>query len=166
MNLSTARKYAEKIVAGLTPFCHRIEIAGSIRRKRPVINDIDLVILPRSIRAIKRRCMQTHPKVLADGSTNFSILLRTNVQIDIYFAEAPETDLFGEGRKKFGSLFLCRTGSKQFNIWLALEAQKRSFHWNPYYGLYRNGQCFASETEQKIFSRLQLDFIPPELREK
>ena len=48
MILSTASNYADQIVEWLTPYCERIEIAGSIRRARPEVNDIDLVVIPRT----------------------------------------------------------------------------------------------------------------------
>jgi hypothetical protein len=47
MNLPLATLYAQQIVTWLTPFCERIEIAGSIRRQRPIVNDIDLVCIPK-----------------------------------------------------------------------------------------------------------------------
>lgn len=47
MNLVTAQKRAEKIVTWLAPYCERIQIAGSIRRERPLCNDIDIVCIPK-----------------------------------------------------------------------------------------------------------------------
>jgi DNA polymerase/3'-5' exonuclease PolX len=63
-------------------------------------------------------------------------------------------------------LLLARTGSADFNIWLARTAKVRALHFNPHQGILRGDQVIASRTEEEIFSALGLPFIRPEDRER
>jgi DNA polymerase/3'-5' exonuclease PolX len=184
MNLAPAQALAQKILAQLAPHCHKIEIAGSIRRQRPEVNDIDLVILPKpgELKAIKARCLKNcHP--VTDGDQNFIVRFPAtaagqlaNFQIDIFIARSAERDLVATEPGNWGSLLLCRTGSKEHNIWLVQRAESLGLRWHPYRGVYgppcwpevresARAICLASETEEDIYHLLQLDFIPPEHRE-
>lgn len=166
MNLKSTEEKALKIVELLAPFCARIEVAGSIRRKRPEVGDIDLVIepLPGKRRYIRDRCLSWRPQVLEDGEVNFLFTLK-GVQVDIFYANEAGQDLFADVGN-FGSLFICRTGSKQFNIWLCQHAKTKGLHWNPYRGVVQKGKIIASRTEEDVFKALGLEWIKPEDRER
>lgn len=172
MNLSRALVIAGKIQEQLAPLCERIEIAGSIRRARPEVNDIDLVILPRAgqLTAIKARCEQKCQGV-RDGEQNCIYRLplpdRTEIQLDLFFARPATSDLLNTAPGNFGTLLLCRTGSKEHNIYLVEHAKRRGRRWNPYRGVMDGaGQVLASETELDIFTALDLPWIKPEARER
>ncbi len=175
---------AEAIQRELQPFCHKCEIAGSIRRARPEVNDIDFVILPKAgqIDAIKERCKQ-RCRVIRDGDQNFIVALRmpdhTEFQLDIFFAHGGKDDLLDPQPGNFGSLLLCRTGSKEHNIQIVQRAKSRDMRWNPYAGLiaggewefrgqdsvYVGGRIIASETEEEIFEALGMKWVAPHFRE-
>jgi DNA polymerase (family 10) len=185
VKLHPAIKLAEAVQRELQPFCSRIEIAGSIRRARPEVGDIDFVILaksPADYLAIKERCKQKC-RVITDGRQNFICAMKvkdgSEFQIDIFFAHSGVDDLLAPEPTNFGSLLLCRTGSKGHNIKIAQRAKDLGMHWNPYKGLfaggmweldgqesvYRGGQLIAGETEESIFKALGLECIAPALRE-
>jgi len=170
--LAEAERYAAKIVEALQPMCLKIEVAGSIRRRRPLVNDIDLVILPQEgqTEAIKLRCTQRHPWVVTNGLINFIFLLGGTVQVDVFFAHNGVADLLSPEPSNWGSLLLCRTGSMQFNVWFAQQARNKAYHWNPYKGLVVSDHGSAREAygseEAGMFSSLKLDWIPPEQRER
>lgn len=168
IELAKARKWAEQIVEELKPFCERIEIAGSIRRQRPQVNDIDFVILPKdgNVEAVKARCMRNSPQVLTNGTVNFLFMIGHNVQVDIFFARAPAHELFGRTPGNWGSLLVCRTGSATFNAWLASQAKRAGLHWNPYSGVDRNGTALPCEEEADVFKAIGVDWVKPEQREK
>jgi DNA polymerase (family 10) len=172
--LATAEKIARKIVAELTPFCDQIEIAGSIRRRRPNVNDIDLVVLPKPpyALALRERCKRNAIQVQTDGEMNLIVTLpyppagAEGLQLDIFIATHPVGDFFQQTSTNFGTLLVCRTGSRQHNVKLASRAHQLGLHWNPYQGLYDgHGVCVARATEEDIFRALRLDFVPPEGRE-
>jgi DNA polymerase (family 10) len=167
--LAKLRDYADRIVSELAPHCERIEIAGSIRRGLPDVNDIDLVILPKSPAAqaaIIARCKERG--ALVTGGTQNSIFRfghgPAQFQLDLYFAEHASRDLFGKAPGNWGSLLLCRTGSKEHNIKLVQRAKRLGKSWNPYYGVYQHNKLVASETEESIFAALEMDFVSPEGR--
>jgi DNA polymerase/3'-5' exonuclease PolX len=189
MILTKAQKLAEKIVAELAPYCEKIQIAGSIRRQRPECSDIDLVILPKpgQKNALETRC-RTHAMPVQMGGQNWILRLGNPIkpiQLDIFLADPPTKDFFQTKPGNFGSLLLCRTGSKEHNIHLIQRAKTMGLTWNPYYGIFgpiatletlpaitqrpvKTGPgtlCLASEDEAEIFTLLGLPWIPPEQRE-
>ena len=168
MKLFDAYNLADKIKHQLAPMCERIEIAGSIRRGREHVNDVDLVILPRpgEIAAIKMRC-ERRCQVVANGEQNYIVRMPDGFQLDIFFARPSVKDLLQTVPGNFGTLLLCRTGSREHNIFLVERAKSRGFSWNPYRGvLDADGYVIASETEEEIFDMLALDFVPPANRER
>lgn len=167
MDLSQATSLATKVSAVLAPFCERIEIAGSIRRKRPVCNDIDLVCIPKpgQFLALRARALE-NSTVVRDGEQNFISRLKNGIQLDIFFARPDTSDLLEARPSNWGSLLLCRTGSRDHNIYMVERAKRMGLRWNPYTGVFRGEQIIASRTEEEIFAALELAYLPPESRER
>ena len=173
--LPRIRAIADKVVAALSPLCERIEIAGSIRRSRALVGDIDLVILPKDRAAIRARLVPAC-NVLADGPQNLLVdwaFDGARLQLDIFFAHDGVGDFFAREPSNWGTLLICRTGSKEFNIWFAQQAQRAGYHWNPYRGLAKlqglssqQQPVAAAATEQELFTTLGLTYIAPEKRER
>lgn len=175
MNLDRAEALATRVKARLAPHCERIEIAGSIRRRREWVNDIDLVILPR---AGERETIQAQIRsgcgVEVEGPQNciYRMPPKPNsggyewIQLDIFFARPAQQDLLGSTPGNFGTLLVCRTGSKEHNIWLVEHAKRQGLLWKPYAGVFDGDRCLASEEEADIFATLDLPFIPPLKRER
>jgi DNA polymerase (family 10) len=176
MNLTTAQAYAAKISAWLQPHCARLEIAGSIRRERPVCNDVDIVCIPNVIEerdmlgaTIRRtnyllQFLQEYVRTSINGARFQSggekegksvILQLPKCQLDIWFAE----------EKNFGTRLLCRTGSKEHNILLAQRAIDLGRSWNPYEGVMVDGQLRPAAIEQEVYDALKLPWIEPRDRE-
>lgn len=175
--LTLAQRIGEQIASELQPFCERIEIAGSIRRRSEFVNDIDIVALPKEGQreALRERCKRnTH--VVTDGDQCLIVVLPPfthhgsriqDLQVDLWIARRPEADLLQSKPGNFGSLFLCRTGSKEHNIWLCQRAESLGLRWNPYAGVFDgHGNCLAWETEEEILRALDLAWIAPENRER
>lgn len=168
MSLAEAEELARKTVAILEPFCSRIVVAGSIRRRRPEVGDIDIVAIPRGpqqrlllAERVGRGCtiQQSGPKILRARMPN-------GVQLDVYFADPEERTLYERIASNWGTLLLCRTGSERHNIEYATLAQERGMHWAPAIGLLDSRrQVVASETEEAMYRALDLEYQEPEERE-
>ncbi len=177
--LDRAERIANAIVVELRPFCARIEIAGSIRRRCAYVGDIDLVVLPKTVPHITRileRCGRNAAKV-KHGDQYCVFRLANGFQLDLWFAhpgQCSDGDLLAApietSPPNFGVLLLARTGSAMHNVWIAQQATAKGLHFNPHRGIQVNAgklsRVLASEEEADIFRVLDLDFIPPERRER
>lgn len=139
--------------------------AGSLRRSRETIGDLDiLVTLPaRRHRASDVERVARHllefpgiEQVLAHGENKVSFRLSSGMQVDVRLLE----------KKHFGAALLYFTGSKEHNVSLRGRANRMGYTLNEYALSTLDGERpVASETEEEIYERLGLDYIPPELRE-
>lgn len=169
MPLKVARKYAAAICREIEPYCYegRVEIAGSIRRGREWCNDIDIVCMPKDLQGLRIRATQK-ARPIAGGDGLFSVEMPNGVQVDFFFTRPETRDLAGVQPTNWGSVLVCRTGSKEHNVHLCSTAQDLGLHWNPQRGVMSadRQEVLASETEQDIFKALGLAYIAPERRER
>jgi len=148
-------------VAGM-PGVRRVEHAGSLRRGRETVGDLDLLCIaddgPGAIRGFTR--LAGVKKVLAAGDTKASVLVEWSAGREI------QIDLRVVPPESFGSAWQYFTGSKEHNVRLRERAVKRGRTLNEY-GLAdaKSGRVVASRTEEEIYAALGLPWIPPELRE-
>jgi len=166
--LATGQKIAEKVAGELAPFCDRIAIAGSIRRQRPMVGDVDIVALPKisELHAFRQRCKQ-NTTLVKDGDQELVVWLKNGVQLDIWIASHGSKEFFNEVPCNFGSLLLCRTGSAAHNIYLISQAKALGLRWNPHHGVFNgHGVCLAADTEEDVFKALGMGFVAPERRER
>jgi DNA polymerase (family 10) len=156
--LSEALVLARRIEAALeaVPGVVQATAAGSIRRHRDTIGDLDLLVAserPSDVSAAFERLPLVRA-VLAHGPTKTLVRLSNGMDADLRVL-APES---------FGAALLYFTGSKAHNIALRKLALKRGLELNEY-GLFRAGRSIAGRTEQEVYEALGLAWIPPELRE-
>ncbi len=173
MKLEQAKLWADRLVTLLSPFCARLEVAGSIRRGRAWVNDIDLVLeLELGQMEGLMRCVERYWQVLRSGGMVVSLqkfpggLIEGEVRADLFIARARARDLLEVTPSNWGSVLLCRTGSKEHNIYLCERAKALGLRWNPSEGVYRGRELVASETEGEIFAALELPWIEPGKRER
>jgi len=160
MKLQEAETIAESVKQILQPYCTRIEIAGSIRRRKPFVNDIDIVLQenPDTILSMTNALASigtlqlNGPKIkrLRYGDKN------TGISIDIYIA-TPQT---------WATLLLIRTGSKENNIRLASLAKSRGWHLKANgEGLFdEHAHMIAGQTEESIYQALGIPYQQPHQR--
>ena len=86
--LKRAKDIAAKVVEALQPFCTRIEVAGSIRRERPEVGDIDLVIEPGDKVGLEKR-LTARCKLAAAGEQYVRAVMPDGTQIDLWFSHTP-----------------------------------------------------------------------------
>jgi len=158
--LGTATELAESIVAELKRLKHVSAAvpAGSLRRQKETIGDIDILVISRE----PRKVMQTFTSldcvgdVVARGTTKSSIRTKDDVQVDVRVVE----------RKSFGAALQYFTGSKAHNIEIREIAMKRGLKVNEY-GVFhaKSDKMIAGKSEEEVYGALDLPVIPPELRE-
>ena len=138
------------------PGTTRVEIAGSFRRRRETVGDVDLLAVARRPEAVVA-VFGTLPqvvRVIGKGDTKASVVVADGLQVDLRVV--PE--------ESFGAALLYFTGSKAHNVALRQLALKKKWKLNEY-GLFRGTRRIAGRTEEEIYARLGLAWIPPELRE-
>ena len=159
--LSFGRKTADELIPYLSEGggVEQIAAAGSLRRGKDTIGDLDLLVTgPGAGKALDR--FLAHPKahsVLGKGANKASIQ---------YGVEGLQVDLRALPHETYGAAMQYFTGSKEHNIVLRLRAQKLGLTLNEY-GLFRvdNEKRVAGETEEEVYGKIGLLWIPPELRE-
>lgn len=164
MPYAKAEAIARRVQEIIHPWCHRIEIAGSIRRRQPVCGDADFVILALDQGAILQRIRERCRISTGDSpaAQNTIATMEHGFQLDFFFARPKSHDLFAPIPGNFGSLLLCRTGSKRHNIQICQRAERMGLHYDPYRGLLKGGAVIASETEEEIYKALDLPWLDPE----
>lgn len=169
MPLSKALAVAERVRDGLAPLCTRIEIAGSVRRRRPDCGDIDIVLETADRAAVEAR-IQQRCRIEKNGPQYLVALMEDGTQLDLWFAHGPTmpADMFATEPEpgNFGSLLLCRTGSAAHNIHMVEMAKKAGLRWHPHRGVMKGDRVIAAETEQEIFRAVGMLYVPPERRER
>lgn len=168
--LATASQWSGRMLLGAAwPLAHalaervaavkgvrQVEIAGSFRRRRETIGDLDLLVTGGDAETVMS-ALAGHDSVaetLARGDTKCSVRLKVGLQVDLRLVPADS----------FGAALLYFTGSKSHNIELRKLAIEKGWSLNEY-GLTKGAKTLAGRTEEEVYAKLGLAWIPPELRE-
>jgi len=165
-----AQSLADEVVSNIRDLVKRIEVAGSLRRRKPMVHDIDIVLIPVEGRICETGFMSAIPvfptaiamrlgeamdaELLKKGEKLLQMRIR-DVQVDIY-ASCP---------RQWGVHLLRWTGSRRHNIELCKRAQELGLKLAVSEGLKRDDEVVASWSEVEIFEALQLPFREPWERE-
>jgi len=164
--IDAAEEEAEKLTAYLQKFpgIDKITPAGSLRRGRETVGDLDILVTGTACITEEGRqkaiaYVAQYPPlmdVIASGDNKISFHLRSGLQVDVRLLP-PES---------FGAAMQYFTGSKAHNVALRQRALKMGYTLNEYSLSTLDGEKpVAGKTEEEIYARLKLDYIPPELRE-
>ncbi len=163
--IDQAYDHAETISALIRAFpgIETITPAGSLRRGRETVGDLDLLVTgpacePDVVAAAVEHvaALPLIDKLLAKGQNKVSFTLRNNLQVDVRLLP----------RASYGAALQYFTGSKMHNVALRQRAIKRGLTLSEYALLrLEDNKIIASESEEAIYNALDLDYIPPELRE-
>jgi DNA polymerase (family X) len=161
LDLKAAENLAEQVKAALKVQCQMIEVAGSIRRQKTKVHDIDFVILAKSD-AEWSKINQELKRLKAKPNCSGNAVIKAFVpyqgglfQVDFYRAK-PST---------FGIHLLIRTGSADHNMWLASCAFSKGMRLRYSEGLIKNGAIIAGKDEKSVFEALGLPCPLPSERE-
>jgi DNA polymerase (family 10) len=158
MTLAQATFVADEFVQSLKklPEVKRISTAGSLRRQKETVRDIDILVIsskPKKVMSAFTKLPMVKD-IQAEGETKASVRTNDGVQVDCRVVE----------EKSFGAALLYFTGSKNFNIKLRQMAIKKGLKVNEY-GIFKKEKFVAGRTEEEIFKLFGMPYIEPELRE-
>ncbi len=167
-NIEIARKRQERLLLGfalkdaldiinlLKGHAEKISLAGSMRRRKETIGDVDILAISKNSEKIMDifTNMKNVEKVIVKGDTKSSVRLYGGLQVDLRIV----------GKESFGSALQYFTGSKEHNIELRKIAIKKGYKLNEY-GLFENDVRIAGENEEDVYKMLGMQWIPPEMRE-
>lgn len=162
MPLRIAEKIGNELLSEIIkiPWVEKVALAGSLRRKKDTVGDIDIIITAnrQKWKSIINRFTQLPQvgRIQAKGETRASVLLKeNNIQVDIRIVHDYE----------YGAALFYFTGSKEHNIQVRLMAKEKGWKVNEY-GIFDNktGKRLAGKTEEEMYHLFGINFIPPEQR--
>lgn len=160
MKLETAYNLASFVLAELKPHCIRAEIAGSIRRRKPEVKDIEIVLIPKPYEiglfsSGVATVINQWAKVKGELPCKYTQrILPGGTKLDLFFCE-PEN---------WGYIFALRTGSQEFNIRTLMNTWKAKGYEGRDGSLMLYGRPVALYEEEDLFSKLGLGWVKPEDR--
>lgn len=169
MKYLEALRVANRVVARLAPLCDRIEIAGSLRRQREDVHDIDLVISPRMCKRADLFGVETDTEemliddvldelgeVKKSGPRGKQILLPEDIHLELWCVRPPA---------QWGAIFVIRTGNGDFSRWLVTSKRfggAMPSHLHEKDGCLWNGNTpVPTPEESDFFAALGLPYIEP-----
>ena len=171
MKLEQAQEIAERIKRDLAPHCERIEIAGSVRRRKPDVGDIEIVCIPRQSADFD---LFGAGRPIRDGGFITACnqigkirkgCLRTGKYMQFGTAEGIDVDLFTARPENWGLILAIRTGSAGFSH----EVLARGWVWSGYHSvdgmLTRGGKQIPTPEEADLFRLAGVEWIKPQERE-
>lgn len=157
-SLNLAQIQADRLKEALRPFMTRIEVAGSVRRCKPQVHDIELVAIRNKDRLFDLAAEFRKPgwKAIKGGAGGKMIQFSRTPYSD-------QLDLFFATERNWGFILAIRTGSADFSKHLACEWVKKGYHGRDGM-LTKQGFPIDVPDEKYLFHLLALDFVPPEQR--
>lgn len=156
-----AEEAADKLIAHIHKLgkkVERVDAAGSLRRGKETIGDLDLLLISTDAEAVAKHVL-AYPEVaekIAQGENKVSVRLRNGMQVDVRLLE----------KKSYGAALMYFTGSKPHNIELRGLAKDKGWKLSEYaLETIKGGKWVAGRTEEEIYRKLGLAYIEPELRE-
>jgi len=157
--MAIAEQMKERLVA--SKLCTKVEIAGSMRRRKETIGDIDFLVSGKNVAKIMDVFCTGEgvAEILAKGETKSSVRLESGLQMDLRVV--PE-EVFGAALHYF-------TGSKEHNVHIRQIGIRKGLtisEWGVYEGTAeKKGKLMASKTEEDVYKAIGLAYVEPELRE-
>ncbi|MCF8084273.1 MAG: DNA polymerase/3'-5' exonuclease PolX [Deltaproteobacteria bacterium] len=158
IKLLEAEQRAEPLVDYLkkTKGLKEITVAGSFRRKKETVGDLDILVTCKKGSKIMDRFVRYEDirKVVSQGTTRSTVILRSGLQVDVRVL--PQVS--------YGAALHYFTGSKSHNIAVRKIGTKKGLKINEY-GVFKGDERIAGKTEKEVYDQVGLPYIEPELRE-
>jgi DNA polymerase/3'-5' exonuclease PolX len=181
-----ALEVARELTAALRELCEpeRFIFAGSLRRLKPEVGDIEMVYVPKvallpdpadllgnptpTVLFDRQLAVWLHKGVLAKrvgekGGTAWG----SQIKLAVHVASGIGIDFFEAAKRNFWTVLVCRTGSAESNMRVCQAAEARGLKWNPYLGFEdrRTGELlYVPESEEAVFAHVGLPYLQPKDR--
>jgi len=166
INLTLAEELAMAVQEEIHGFCIEIDVVGSIRRKRPTVNDVDFVVLTSSDKEWKELKDKLYLECDANKISSGQWIHRITMPwFPIIGDGEVQVDIYRSSEANYGLLKLVRTGSYQHNIKLARHALKNGMRLFYSRGILKEGNLHQCQRELDVFDLLGLSYVEPEDRE-
>lgn len=180
---SAAIAVARELVKELEPHCHRLIVAGSLRRKKADVGDVEIVFVPRMDK-VKIDLLRIGEISLADLSIERllragKITKRKGItgrdawgeknKLAVHCGSGIPVDFFATSEGCWYNYLVCRTGPADLNRMIADGARDRGMRWHPYgvgFEVLATGQHIAMDSEEAVFEMVGLPFLSPEERSR
>lgn len=181
-----AIEVAREILAVLAPVCVRVLVAGSLRRRKALVGDVEILYVPQMADGPRVDMFAPPvPRGLDEGL--LEVLLERGVltkrlsvkgsaawgaknKLAVHVESGIPVDLFAATAENWWNYIVCRTGGARSNIAICTAARERGWKWNPYgAGFSRrlmngNLEVHAVKSEAEVFEFVGLPYLPPEER--
>jgi DNA polymerase/3'-5' exonuclease PolX len=177
VTLFQAEDIAVELLAALAPYCERRAIAGSVRRRRPEVGDIELVVIPKIARVqtgLFENDMEEYFPLNSFIFSNPDFALRPNKNGQTAFGDKNKLllykgcpfDIFTATHDNWTMVYFIRTGGQENNVMIATRAQKLGYALEIYGGFRSKltNTLFKMQSEEQIYEFLELDYVRPEDR--
>jgi len=168
MDLATAHAYAEKLAQWLAPFTYRITVAGSIRRRRPEVSDVEIVAIPRyqmqptlvpgedilGENLLWKAINKEAREIVRQGDKYTKFVTHDDVTVDVFLATS----------ENYGLILFIRTGSAEFNIQAFIKGKEHGIK-SRGGQLYKYERPVSTPEETDVFRALKRPFVRPVDRE-
>lgn len=177
-----ARAVAEEIVARLKPSVDRIIIAGSLRRLKEMVGDIEILYVPKfgyrkspgelfdrnvNLAEEKIRSLEESGLLMRRQNLNGADTFGTLNKLLRHVPSGIPVDLFRTDSRSWHNYLVCRTGPADLNIQIAQRAKELGWKWHPYdSGFSRGRELRILRSEEELFEFLDWEFLPPWERSK
>ncbi len=185
---ATAEFVAKELLSHLAPHCDQIEVAGSYRRGKKTVGDIEIVFVPKYHHGWRADFLLHTPEiadtdVIIDGMLANYILAKRALEtkagtawgkknkLAIHRATGLPVDLFTATRENFANYLVCRTGGAKSNVAICNAAIAKGWKWNPYgEGFSRPAtqpekrEIHTCATEREVFEFVGLPYLEPHER--
>lgn len=176
---AAALAVAGEILARLEPFCGKITIAGSLRREKPAVGDVEILYVSnlgsRSLDMFETVSVSLAEEVIEQMLTDGTLVKRLSKngrsswgarnKLAIHSRSGIPVDLFSTSLDSWWNYLVCRTGPAESNMRIATAALQRGYRWNPYGpGFTRLSDLTPSPpmtSEEEVFQFVRLPFSKP-----
>lgn len=163
MIYAEAYKIATEVLEQLKPFCYRVEIGGSIRRKKPEVKDVEIIAIPMvydtglfesGIATVVNKWEKVKGELEWGKCKYTQRILPSGIKLDLFFATPTN----------FGLIYAIRTGSAEYSHQVLANGWVKRGYKSEDGMLMKNGMKIDIPEEQDLFNRIGLPYVEPEFR--